>query len=328
MSVLAIDSDSDSLAQVMSAADAACYAAKEAGRNRVHFYHRNDHELTRQRSERQWIARINQAISDQRFVLYAQAIVPIVANGNTAAADTVASDSQEPDLEHHVEILLRMVDPNGELIPPGHFIPAAERYDLMTKLDRVVISSFFEAYAQACLSQSGRPLDRCLYAINLSARSLNDGRFVDFIKAQFVQNRVPPQIICFEITETAAILNLDKAAEFMRELKQMGCCFALDDFGSGMNCFAYLKQLDIDYLKIDGSFVKNIVNEPIDQALVSCMNRIAHAVGAKTVAEWVETDAILQTLQALGVDYAQGYGIGKPQPLENFFSEFLADGLT
>jgi EAL domain-containing protein (putative c-di-GMP-specific phosphodiesterase class I) len=154
-----------------------------------------------------------------------------------------------------------------------------------------------------------------MYAINLSAISLNDEKFIDFVKSQLVEHSVPPEVICFEITETAAISNLTKASQLIQELKQMGCRFALDDFGSGMNCFAYLKLLPIDYLKIDGTFIKNIINEPIDQELVACMNRIAHVVGAKTVAEWVEDEATLQILRAIGIDYGQGFGISRPEPL-------------
>jgi diguanylate cyclase (GGDEF)-like protein/PAS domain S-box-containing protein len=297
-----IDETSQSLTQILAAADAACYAAKEAGRNRIHLYCIDDDELTRQRRERLWISRINQAIEEDRFQLYAQEIAPL--------------DPPTPDYTRHVEILLRMVDRNGELIPPGCFIPAAERYGLMTELDRVVIKTFFESYAKACMTLSGTPLDNCMYAINLSARSLNDEQFIDFVKAQFKVHRVPPEIICFEITETAAISNLTKASQLIQELKLMGCRFALDDFGSGMNCFAYLKQLTIDYLKIDGSFIKNITQEPIDKELVICMNRIAHVLGAKTVAEWVETDETFQTLREIGIDYGQGFGISRPRPLE------------
>jgi diguanylate cyclase (GGDEF)-like protein/PAS domain S-box-containing protein len=297
-----IDNTSEDLAQVLGAADAACYAAKEAGRNRIHLYCVDDDELTRQRSERLWISRINQAIEEDRFQLYAQEIAPI--------------DPPDEGYQRHVEILLRMIGRNGELIPPGCFIPAAERYGLMTDLDRVVIKTFFQSYAQACLSLSGTPLDNCMYAINLSARSLNDEQFIDFVKAQFQEYRVPAHIICFEITETAAISNLTKASLLIQELKQMGCRFALDDFGSGMNCFAYLKQLTIDYLKIDGSFIKNIIHKPIDQELVICMNRIAHVLGAKTVAEWVEDDATLEMLREIGIDYGQGFGISRPRPLE------------
>jgi diguanylate cyclase (GGDEF)-like protein/PAS domain S-box-containing protein len=297
-----LDRDSQDLRDVLSTADAACYAAKEAGRNRIHFYQPDDDELSRQRRERILIAQIHQAIEADRFLLYAQAIVPIEAQTSNG-------------LKHHVEILLRMIDDQGQLVSPGYFIPAAERYGLMPTLDRVVIEKFCQSYAAACLSLSGKPLDRCLYAINLSARSLNDHDLIHFIKTQFATHRVPTEIICFEITETAAIFNIDTAAEFMTELKQMGFRFALDDFGVGMNSFAYLKHLAIDYLKIDGSFVKNILTETIDRALVSCMNQIAHELGAKTVAEWVENDEILTTLQQLGVDYAQGYGISKPQPL-------------
>jgi diguanylate cyclase (GGDEF)-like protein len=307
-----IDQSSDGLTSVLSAADAACYAAKEAGRNRIHLYYSDDDELARQRGERLWISQIHQAIEENRFQLYAQDIVPIVSDRSFV--------EPHPDgqlqFERHVEILLRMIDRDGKIIPPGFFIPAAERYGLMTDLDRVVIETFFRSYANACLSHSGRPLDSCLYAINLSARSLNDAQFVDFVKAKFAEYRLPPHVICFEITETAAIANIDQAIQFITELKQMGCHFALDDFGSGMNCFAYLKQLKIDYLKIDGSFIQNITTEKIDQELVACMNRIAHVLGVKTVAEWVENDEILQTLRELDIDYAQGYGLHRPEPLE------------
>ncbi len=307
-----IDQSSDGLTSVLSAADAACYAAKDAGRNRIHLYYSDDNELARQRSERLWISQIHQAIEEDRFQLYAQDIVPIAPEQDFV--------EPRPDgqlkFERHVEILLRMIDRDGKIISPGCFIPAAERYGLMTDLDRVVIETFFRAYAKACLSHSGRPLDSCLYAINLSARSLNDAQFVDFLKAKFAEYRLPPHVICFEITETAAIANIDQAIQFITELKQMGCHFALDDFGSGMNCFAYLKQLKIDYLKIDGSFIQNITTEPIDRELVACMNRIAHVLGVKTVAEWVENDEILQTLRELDIDYAQGYGLHRPEPLE------------
>jgi diguanylate cyclase (GGDEF)-like protein len=307
-----IDQSSDGLTSVLSAADAACYAAKEAGRNRIHLYYSDDDELARQRGERLWISQIHQAIEENRFQLYAQDIVPIVSDRSFV--------EPHPDgqlqFERHVEILLRMIDRDGKIIPPGFFIPAAERYGLMTDLDRVVIETFFRSYAKACLSHSGRPLDSCLYAINLSARSLNDAQFIDFVKAKFAEYRLPPHVICFEITETAAIANIDQAIQFITELKQMGCHFALDDFGSGMNCFAYLKQLKIDYLKIDGSFIQNITTEKIDQELVACMNRIAHVLGVKTVAEWVENDEILQTLRELDIDYAQGYGLHRPEPLE------------
>lgn len=306
-----IDSASQNLTAVLREADAACYAAKEAGRNRIHLYCSDDSELMRQRSERLWIIRITQAIEAQRFQLYAQAIAPIIRNGAVRSPLEVGQFK----FERHMEILLRMIDHDGTIIPPGAFIPAAERYGLMTAIDRVVIETFFQSYAQACLSNSGRPLDRCLYTINLSARSLNDPQFIQFVKKQFEQYRLPPQMICFEITETTAISNIDQASQFIQELKQMGCHFALDDFGSGMNGFAYLKQLDIDYLKIDGSFIKNITTDKVDQELVACMNRIAHVLGVKTVAEWVENDAILQKLSELDVDYAQGYGIHKPEPL-------------
>jgi diguanylate cyclase (GGDEF)-like protein len=302
-----IDANSPDVNHVLSAADAACYAAKEAGRNRIYSYRATDDQLAQQHSERQWISRIHDAIEMNRFRLYAQAIVPVnpIPNGR----------------EQHVEILLRMVDEAGQIIAPGAFILAAERYGLTTEIDRVVIQTFFKTYAQyraaSGISSSCATCQHCFYAINLSARSLNDEQFLEFIHQQFALYQVSPQEICFEITETAAIGNLQKASQFIQELKQQGCRFALDDFGSGLNSFAYLKELPIDFLKIDGHFIKNLADEPVNRELVACMNRIAHVLEIDTIAEWVEDELTLEILRSLEVDYAQGYGIGKPQPLEN-----------
>jgi diguanylate cyclase (GGDEF)-like protein/PAS domain S-box-containing protein len=297
--LVAINLDSGDFNLVLSAADAACYAAKDQGRNRVHVYQADDRELVRQRSERQWVARLSNALQENRFLLYRQVIVPI---GQTADGKT-----------HHHELLVRLVSETGEIVPPMAFIPAAERYGLMPAIDRWVINRFFASYAM--LHPDPQSPHDFLYTINLSGASLSDDRFLEFLREQFEHYAVPPQVICFEITETAAIANLARAVQLIGELKQMGCCFALDDFGSGMSSFAYLKNLPIDYLKIDGYFVKNIVNDSIDSAMVECINRIGHVIGLHTIAEFVESDAILGKLQELGVDYAQGYSIGEPTPL-------------
>jgi EAL domain-containing protein (putative c-di-GMP-specific phosphodiesterase class I) len=217
----------------------------------------------------------------------------------------------------HYELLLRMLSETGEVISPMAFIPAAERYGLMPALDRWVISSFFASYKHYAKEfRPGGPTPDCIYTINLSGASINDDQLLNFLKEQFLFNDVLPSSICFEITETTAITNLTKAADLINEIKQLGCSFALDDFGSGMSSFTYLKNLPVDYVKIDGSFVRNIVTDGIDRALVDCMNRISHEVGMQTIAEFVENDAILAELRLLGIDYAQGYGIDHPIPLK------------
>ena len=297
--LVAINLDSGDFNLVLSAADAACYAAKDQGRNRIHIYQADDRELVRQRGERQWVARLSKALQENRFLLYQQLIVPI---GKTTDGKT-----------HHYELLVRLVSEKGEIVPPMAFIPAAERYGLMPAIDRWVISRFFANYTG--LHPDPQSPQDFLYTINLSGSSLSDDRFLAFLREQFDRYAVPPQVICFEITETAAIANLARAVQLIGELRQMGCRFALDDFGSGMSSFAYLKNLPIDYLKIDGYFVKNIVDDSIDSAMVECINRIGHVIGLHTIAEFVENDAILSKLQELGVDYAQGYWIGEPSLL-------------
>ncbi len=301
--LVAIDFNSNDLNSILSAADAACYAAKNHGRNRVHVYQADDLELARQREERQWLGRINRTLEENRFRLYCQPIVPITESPRVKG--------------EHYEILLRMIDEMGELLPPMAFIPAAERYGLMPLLDRWVLRTFLTNYKRHCQEQLAKGQRRrdCLYTINLSGASLNDDQFLGFLKEQFALHQVSPQDICFEITETVAISNLSKAAHFIRELKQLGYCFALDDFGSGMSSFSYLKHLSIDYLKIDGNFVKNIASDPIDRAMVECINRLGHVLGIQTIAEFVENEAILEKLLELGINYAQGYSIAKPYPL-------------
>jgi len=297
--------DTQNMNNVLSAADAACYVAKNQGRNRVHIYQADDIELAKQYGEMQWVGRITQALEDNRFRLYYQSIVPVTCTES---------------LTEHYEILLRLIDETGKLISPMAFIPAAERYNLMQTLDRWVIHTFFTNLAQCGNAQWHHypflaNTHRCLYTINLSGASINDDKFIDFVCDQFAIHQIPPQAICFEITETVAIKNLSKAAGFIRTLKEFGCCFALDDFGSGMSSFAYLKNLPVDYLKIDGSFIKHIVEEPIDLAMVDAINKIGQVMGIQTIAEFVENNAILEVIQNLGVNYAQGYGVGKPVPL-------------
>jgi diguanylate cyclase (GGDEF)-like protein/PAS domain S-box-containing protein len=291
------------LSSLLSIADAACYVAKKQGRNRVHFNQENDRELMLHHSEMQWVAQINRALEENRFCLYYQTIAPIrpgVRGGE------------------HYEVLLRLSDESGAIIPPDAFLPAAERYGLMHQIDRWVIHRLFTtqaAHYRECWRRSQVTGHTPLFAINLSGESINDDQFVEFLQDQFELHRVPPQVICFEITETVAITNLTKAIHFIHEMKQLGCQFALDDFGSGMSSFGYLKELPIDYLKIDGQFIRDILDNEIHQAMTHAFNQIGHLMQIQTIAEFVENDAILQQLRLMGVDYAQGYGIARPLPL-------------
>lgn len=291
-----INRQSGTLADILSDADAACYIAKENGRNRVHIYESDDQTIQRHRGEMAWVARIRQTLEENRFRLYHQPIVPV---------DSTVIE------KYHYEVLVRMLDEEGKLVPPITFLPAAERYNLMPTLDRWIIQTLF-----AWLVAHPLRLDElAVCSINLSGTSVSDKSFSDFLSEQLKYYALPTEKICFEITETAAIANLTEASKFMKIFKDLGCHFSLDDFGSGMSSFAYLKNLPVDYLKIDGGFVKNMVTDSIDHAMVEAIHRVGHVMGLKTIAEYVENQAILEELRKIGVDYAQGYGISKPKPL-------------
>lgn len=290
-----INRDSGDLSTLLSAADAACYAAKDRGRNRVHVYREQDGEVQRRRGEMQWAARVGQAMEENRFRLFHQPIVP------------ARPGSGQP--LHH-EILLRMLDDDGEPVLPMAFIPAAERYNLMPAIDRWVISKAFSLF-QPCFGEDGNSI--C--TVNLSGHSLCDESFHVFVERQFELNGVPHARICFEITETAAITNLREAIRFIELMKQKGCTFSLDDFGSGLSSFSYLKNLPVDYIKIDGSFVRDMHADPMDQAMVEAIHRIGQVMGLRTIAESVESAEILERLRSIGVDYVQGEWLAKPTPL-------------
>jgi len=293
-----ITATSETSESVLQTADTACNAAKETGRNRIYMLHEQDDDFSRRHGEKQWYNRIHQAIEQDQFVLYAQQIQAI----------TTRSDDKL-----HFEILLRLQGESGEIIPPGAFMPAAERYHLATRIDRWVVT-----HTLRWLEIHPKIIDRLgLCAINLSGQSLSDPSFYSFVLEQLKQAHIPVDKICFELTETAAVANLVNAIDFMTKLRSLGCNFALDDFGSGMSSFGYLKSLPVDILKIDGLFVRDIVDDPVDLALVRSINEIAHLLGKKTVAEYVENEAILETLKSLGVDYGQGYGISLPVPLDS-----------
>ncbi len=293
--VVPINVQTENIAAVLSNADLACYAAKDKGRNCIHVSIGEDEKLvTLRQGEMLWVSRIIKAIEEDRLVLYKQKIAP------------VDPDKQS---EVHGEILIRMRDEDGKIIFPGSFLPAAERYNLMPRIDRWVVHKVFTHLANQ--PQADKLSD--FIAINLSGATLNDPSFAQFIRDELEILAVPTQLVCFEITETTAISSLDKAVEFMQEMSQLGFRFALDDFGSGVSSFGYLKQLPVNYLKLDGSFVKDMVIDPIDHAIVEAVTQIGHVMKLKTIAEWVENEATLLALKAIGVDFAQGFGIGKPE---------------
>jgi diguanylate cyclase (GGDEF)-like protein/PAS domain S-box-containing protein len=296
-----IGAESGDLSRVMSLADACCYEAKNKGRDRVQAYRPED-QSEGKHGELEVVSQISQAFELGRFRLYRQRIVPLAQGA-----------AHEPNYE----VLIRMVDKAGNLIPPTGFMPAAERYNLLTSIERWVVSSLIEylhtQYMSGAISRE--PHERGYYSVNLSGASINDRSLPDFLRNLLTRYQLPHGLLCFEITETTAISNLTAAAELMRELKGMGCRFALDDFGTGMSSFAYLKYLPVDVLKIAGTFVRDMATDPMDYAIVDSINRISHILGIQTVAEEVEDAQTLAKLTALKVDFAQGYFIAEPQAM-------------
>jgi diguanylate cyclase (GGDEF)-like protein/PAS domain S-box-containing protein len=291
--VVPISADNEDVASILSAADSACGAAKESGRNRVHSFEENDLDLMRRRREMQWAARINNALEESRFELFRQTIQPL----------------QRQDPGAHYELLLRMRDENGKIVSPDNFIAAAERYGITPNIDRWVIENAF----RWLVSEADEREKLVLCSINLSGQSLGDDKFLPFVIDQFHRSGIDATRICFEITETAAVASFSQANRFIQALKELGCKFALDDFGTGLSSFGYLKHFPVDFLKIDGSFVKEILHDPIDREMVRSINEIGHLTGKQTIAEFAENAEIIQMLRSLGVDYAQGYGVSQPQ---------------
>ncbi|MCW8957327.1 MAG: EAL domain-containing protein, partial [Gammaproteobacteria bacterium] len=293
--VVGINVENVDMVGIMSAADLACYAAKDMGRNRVHVYQPDDAVLAKHHGQMHWATRINQALEKGQFLLYWQPVVAMDSHYGT----------------RHWEVLIRMRDEDGSVVAPDVFIPAAERYNLMHKVDRWVIKGVFKSMQDINEQESGKKI----IAINLSGISLADDEMLNFILTEAMMNKVDFSQICFEITETAAISNLAKATVFIKALRKRGCHFALDDFGSGLSSFAYLKSLPVDYIKIDGSFVKDMQTDSIDRAMVAAITRIGHVMKIQTIAEWVDDEQTLSLLKDIGVDFAQGYYLGRPEPL-------------
>ena len=294
--IVSIDQNSEKISAVMNAADSACYTAKYKGRNRVHVYQRSNTDLVRRHGDAEWVARVERALHENSFELAFQPIVPVSARGDQGA---------------HIELLLRLPDASGDPVPPGAFLPAAERYNLSSVIDRWVVSNALSWFAD-----NAQALDRIsVCAINLSAQSLVDAKFLNFVCDAVEAGPVPAEKICFDISESVAIANLTDATRFMSDLGKLGCRFALDDFGSGHSSFAYLKTLPVDYLKIDGVYVKGIADDPLDFAIVRSINEIGQIMGKQTIAEVVESEQVAQKLREIGVDYYQGYFIAEPRPI-------------
>lgn len=279
--------------EILSLADSACFLAKERGRNRVQMHNGADCGVVQRREEMDWISRLNEALAENRFVLHYQRISPVA----------------EGERGEHYEILLRMVDRDGNSVPPGVFIPPAERFNLMPRIDRWVLERVFTRLGK----QSRDAQCDLVVAVNISGNTLSDENLPEFVIGLFEQHAVQPRSICFEITETAAIGNLEDALRFIAVVRQLGSTVALDDFGSGLSSFRYLKEIAPDYLKIDGSFVREIAHNQTDYSMVEAINRVGKIMGVRTIAEFVEDDQILQALRRIGVDYAQGYGLHRPE---------------
>lgn len=299
--VLPLTGKESDVEAVLQDVDSACYVAKQLGRNRVHLANDNDTEVVQYKIDIAAIQSIRHALDENQLSLYYQPVHRILESGTEMA---------------HCEILLRIIDENGDLFSPAVFIPIAEKYNLMPEIDRWVVKNVLAWIAE---HQIDREIPRLL--INLSGLSFIDADFLDFVVEQLETNDIDPSQIAFEITETAAVNNVSQANTFINRLRGIGCGFALDDFGTGFSTFAYVKSLPLDYLKIDGSLVKDICTDSVDREMVRAINTIGHTVGAKTIAEFVENDDIVEVLRSIGVDYAQGFGLQRPGPLDGLLEQ-------
>jgi diguanylate cyclase (GGDEF)-like protein len=303
--VVVINRASDNISSILSRADSACYAAKDRGRNQVYVYRERDEAPGANSGGKGWATRINEALENDEFCIYYQPIMPL--------------QKHREDGSRYFEALLRLRQTDGEVILPMAFIPAAERYNMMQSIDRWVIQRCFADYRKMMDDAPGQLAH--IISINLSGHSLCDDKFAKFLEDQFAVYGIPPQRIYFEITETAAITNLSKAVALIEQQKRIGCKFLLDDFGTGLSSFSYLKNLPVDGVKIDGVFVRDMMENRTDLAMVEAINSIGHVMGLYTVAEYVENEATFAKLREIGVDYAQGHFVGMPLPLEDSFSK-------
>jgi len=295
--IVEITNETATVANLMSAADVACYTAKDSGRNRVELYHAD--KVPERHREMHWVSKLTRACDESSFEIFYQPIVPIGTN----------TDERE-----HFELVLRLRDENGAWVTPAEFIPAAERYNVMPSIDRWVVRQALDRVVY----RGASGMKPFTIAVNLSGTSLNDERFLEYLITELGNHQLTEGSVCFEITETAAIANLGNVVHFMRELKTRGCRFALDDFGSGLSSFMYLKTLPVDYLKIDGQFVENVVRDPIDRSMVEAISQVGRAMGILTIAERVESQEVLFELGRLGVAFAQGFHIAVPKPVSEF----------
>lgn len=291
--IVTIDKFNNGISQILGSADIACYTAKDLGRNRIHVFDSTDEHTMQKHGEMKWVSRINHAFEGNRFILMKQKI---------------QSTNKSDNLEHY-EILIRLKEKNGSIVTPDKFIPAAEKYNLMYDIDKWVINSTFSHI------NNRQETDNILYCINLSGKTLSESGLLDFILSQVEIFKIKPENICFEITETSAIENFNRTKQLMNALKKKGFYFALDDFGSGVSSFGYLKNLPVDFIKIDGSFIKDMLNNPLDLAMVESINQIGHVMNLKTIAEYVESDLLIEKITEMGIDYLQGYAINHPELL-------------
>ena len=292
--------DHASISEIMSAADVACYAAKDAGRNRIHAYSPGDENLRQRHTEMRWVSRLQQAMEHDRFRLFCQPVVAVAKQGQSA---------------EYFELLLRLLDEGGGLIPPTVFVPAAERYGLMPQIDRWVIHAALKALQSADSGQNRR------FAINVSGQSLRDPDFLKFVSGEFTSSGIAPVHICFEVNEAAVIAGPGPAMETMAGLRSLGCALALDNFGSCLDSFVYLRKLKVDYIKLAGDVIKEMPQDPFLQSIIEATNRIAHAAGISTVGKFAENQNILSALRRSGTDYAQGHAIANPMPLEDILAD-------
>jgi len=294
---------SKSVEQVIGGAELACSVAKEQGQNRVEVYRLDNVDVLRREEQVHSVGQIQQALASNSFQLYCQPIKALVTDG----------------YDHHTEILLRLIDDEDNVVEPNKFIPAAERYHMMPSVDRWVVSKTLEM-----LSHFDESALSCgTYAINLSGQSLGERGFLEFVHSEINKTGVPPACLCFEVTETAAVAKIESAVRFMDSVRSIGCSFSLDDFGSGTSSFGYLKRLPVDYLKIDGAIIRDMVTDETSAAMVLAINQVGHTMNLRTIAEYVESAAIMEHLREIGVDYAQGFEVGVPVPFADRLQEVM-----